>query len=167
MPIDVSASLAMARLPFIPGPRRLRSARRSRRPPGWYGLRLGGALIVASVLAGCGGPADTRPAEWSYISAVIIQPSCATANCHSQLAQRSGVTLDSTFDGYDQLVNRHFVIPEKPESSALVGLLRGQGSRRMPPNFPLPDLDIQLIETWIEHGAKWDLSVPRPMAVTP
>lgn len=140
MSVEVSASLAVVRPPFI--------ARR----------HLGAALFVALAFAGCGGTVDTRPQKWSFISAAIIQPSCATANCHSQLAMRSGVALDSVYDGYDQLINRHFVKVGDPDGSALIGLLRGQGSRRMPPDFPLPDLDIALIANWIAAGATWDLS---------
>ena len=153
----MSASSAVARLPFVWRLKRLKRLRR---------FHVAWGLVLASV--GCGAGAETRPAKWSYISPAIIQPSCATANCHSQLAQRSGVVLDSTYDGYDQLVNRHFVIPGKPDSSALIGLLRGQGSRRMPPDFPLPDVDIKLIEDWIMAGAMWDSSGPQPApSVTP
>src|SRR3954471_8322986 len=114
------------------------------------GLNLGGAL------SGCGSAADSRPDKWSFISTVIIQPSCATANCHSQLAQRSGVTLDTVADGYQQLVQRHFVMPGNPDDSALMALLRGEGSRRMPPDFPLPVADVNLIAAWISDGASWD-----------
>lgn len=124
-------------------------------------------MVLALTLVGCGSSADTRPAKWSFISPTIIQPSCATANCHSQLAPRSGVALDTTFEGYDQLVNRHFVKPGDSEGSALIGLLRGQGSRRMPPDFPLPDVDIQLIADWIDADALWDLASPAPASNTP
>jgi hypothetical protein len=117
---------------------------------------------LALAVVGCGSSADTRPKKWSFISPLIIQPSCATANCHSQLAQRSGVALDTAYDGYDQLVNRHFVKANDSEGSALIGLLRGQGSRRMPPDFPLPDADIELIAAWIDAGAMWDLSSAGP-----
>lgn len=113
-------------------------------------------LCFSAALSGCGSTAESRPEKWSYISPVIIQPSCATANCHSQLAERSGVVLDTVADGYQQLLSRHFVIPQNPDSSALVGLLRGAGNLRMPPDFPLPEADIQLIERWITNGAAWD-----------
>src|SRR4051812_7484176 len=112
------------------------------------------ALSLGGALSGCGSTADSRPDKWSFISTVIIQPSCATANCHSQLAQRSGVTLDTVADGYQQLMQRHFVMPGNPDGSALMALLRGQGSRRMPPDFPLPEVDIALIGAWIADRPK-------------
>src|SRR5690349_17947286 len=90
------------------------------------------ALVLASA-SGCGGQADTRPASWSYLSTAIVQPSCATASCHSQFTARSAVVLDKIRDGYVSLVCRSFVVPSNPDSSALLYLLRAQGSRRMPP----------------------------------
>jgi len=117
---------------------------------------VGLVLVLGGVLTSCGSSEDTRPDKWSFISPVIIQPSCATANCHSQLAERSGVVLDTVANGYQQLTQRHFVMPGDPDGSALMALLRGQGSRRMPPDFPLAEADIDLIGSWIADGAKWD-----------
>jgi hypothetical protein len=113
-------------------------------------------LVLACLMAGCGGQNDTRPAKWSYISAAIVQPNCATANCHSNLSQRSGVELNDMRTGYYQLVCRNFVSPGRPADSALVGLIKGQGSRRMPPDFALPNDDIDLISAWIMNGAAYD-----------
>jgi hypothetical protein len=115
-------------------------------------------LIFACLAAGCGGKADDRPVSWSYISTAIIQPSCATANCHSKLSQRSNVELSSIPIGYRNLVadTNRFVIAGKPEDSALMALLKGQGNRRMPPDFALPNDDISLIGNWIMAGAAND-----------
>lgn len=128
-------------------------------------MRSGGPflLVLASLaIAGCGGTEDTREAKWAYISTAIVQPNCATANCHSNLSQRSGVQLDDIKTGYYQLVARHFVLPMRPDDSALVGLLKGQGSRRMPPDFALPKDDIDLISKWISNGAPYDGPQPAP-----
>src|SRR3569623_2764610 len=82
--------------------------------------------ILGASFGGCGATQVERPAKWPFISAGIVQPSCATANCHSQLAERSGVVLDTVADGYQQLTQRHFVTPGDPDNSALMALLRGQ-----------------------------------------
>ncbi len=128
-------------------------------------------LVLACLVAGCGDPTDTRPAKWSYISTAIVQPNCATANCHSNLSQRSGVELDEIRDGYEQLVGRFFVLPGRPAESALVTLIKGQGSRRMPPDFALPNDDIDLISAWITAGAPYDgpgtTPVVAPLVVSP
>jgi hypothetical protein len=117
-----------------------------------FGLLLLG--VGAGMLgAGCGSQDEERPATWNYIATAIIEPNCATANCHSNLAQRSGVQLDRENRAYHALVDRFFVIPGDPANSALMYLLNGEGTRRMPPDFPLADQDIALIAQWIKNGA--------------
>jgi len=120
------------------------------------------AAVVVAGSAGCGSETDNRPAKWSYISAVIVQPNCATANCHSALAQRSAVDLSHMAGGWERLVGSHFVIRECSAKSPLIGLLRGEGTRRMPPTFALPNADIALIERWIDAGAPYDGPKPAP-----
>jgi len=127
---------------------------------GWCALGLLGFLF------GCGG-AENRPARWSFIAPAIIEPSCATVSCHSAVAQRAGVVLDSRETAYHTLTTRHFVVTCGADAAAacsdtavatseIVVLMRGQGSRRMPPDFALPEADIRLIEKWISNGAHND-----------
>ena len=112
-------------------------------------------VFLSLLIAGCGGTEDTRSRQWAYISTAIIQPNCATANCHSAIAERSGVVLDTITHGYLALVCRHWVVPMQPASSGLLALLSGSGTRRMPPDFALPDHDIKLIGAWIGDGAAY------------
>jgi len=108
------------------------------------------ALCAMACVAGCGSATDNRPAKWSVISATIIEPSCATANCHSEITQRAGVNLSERNVGYQTLIDRRFLIPgDTTESSSLFYLMKGLGSLRMPPDAPLPGADIDLISTWI------------------
>lgn len=121
--------------------------------------RLRSTLLAAAVAAGigCGGTTDDRPKKWSFISATIIEPSCATVNCHSEIAQRAGVDLHDRATGYRDLVDRRFVIPsDQTGSSAILKLMNAEGSIRMPPDSPLPDDDIALIDNWIKAGAPND-----------
>ena len=113
-------------------------------------------VATAAALIGCGSADDTRPARWSFISATIIEPSCATVNCHSKIAERAGVDLHDRATGYADLVMRNFVVPGNPDQSALHYLLRGEGSLRMPPDAPLPEADMLLIDEWIMAGAPND-----------
>jgi hypothetical protein len=116
-----------------------------------------GAGLCCLAAAGCGsGGVDDRPARWSFIAPAIIEPSCATASCHSDVAQKAGVILSDKVLGYNSLVTRHFVIPSNVAQSELLYLLRAQGARRMPPDFVLPEEDILLIQKWIADGAKND-----------
>jgi hypothetical protein len=127
-------------------------------PPMIPGRRL--PLVALAALAlGCGSATDDRPATWSFISATIVEPSCATVNCHSAVAQRAGVDLHDRATGYHALVDRSFVYPgdqSVPGMSPLLHLMNAQGSLRMPPDGALPQADIDLIDKWIKAGAQND-----------
>jgi hypothetical protein len=115
-----------------------------------------GLVTVLWPLGGCGDPVESRPARWSYISAAIIQPSCATAGCHSKTTRTYGLELETREGSFVDLVGGHLVVPGRPADSKLMYLLRGIEVTRMPPDAPLPDADIALIERWILEGAKND-----------
>jgi hypothetical protein len=119
----------------------------------WH-LRVVGVLaaLCAPLVGGCGG-ADDRPAQWSYIYPAIIEPSCATASCHSDFTRRAGVNFGFKDEAYFQMTQRHFVSPGNPDQSEVMYLLTAMGARRMPPDFALPNVDIQIISDWITGGA--------------
>ena len=102
---------------------------------------LGLALFFSvSGVSGCGGLKDERPAKWSYISATIIQPQCATVNCHSAIAMKGAKA-----GGYDF----HDVASGCASWSGTQVLRKNKGKvPRMPPDAPLPAADIELIEQW-------------------
>lgn len=133
---------------------------------------------VASTLLACG--ADSRPASWDYISPVIMQPNCATTSCHSRAAAVAGLDFSDPDRGYISLTGlkvwvvdpggkdgcmnmagvvvcqrnfRPLVTPYNPEQSRLINMLRARGASRMPPDRPLSEPDIRLIERWIRNGA--------------
>jgi hypothetical protein len=127
------------------------------------------ALLLA--LAACQDPGEREP-SWSYIHTAIIGPNCATSNCHSSLGSSvlgtgaAGLQLDQRESSFYLLTGRpcdesgtdgqppsNLVVPGQPESSKLVYLLRGVEVDRMPPDIPLPEGEIELIEDWILEGA--------------
>ena len=114
-------------------------------------IGLGALAAAASALAGCGSSSDVRPTQWSYIAPAIIEPTCATANCHSAFAARAGLDLSTRDTGYNMLLNRHFVIPGHSDTSEIIFLMTAIGAPRMPPDFPLPAADIELIARWIDE----------------
>jgi hypothetical protein len=109
-------------------------------------------------VAGCTTTED-RAADWPTISTEIFEPSCGTAGCHSQWSQVAGVILDSRDAGCQTLVTDPpdgygpFVVAGDPAASQLVYLLHGDEIRRMPPDGPLPEADVSLVEDWIAAGA--------------
>jgi hypothetical protein len=111
------------------------------------------AAALAVAVAGCGSATDDRPARWPFISATIMEPSCATVNCHSAITHQSGVDLSASHVGYQSLVPTYFVFPYDAQNSPVVNLMNAVGSIRMPPDNPLPEADIMLIEKWINDGA--------------
>ncbi len=128
-------------------------------------------LCLALLLtpAGCGSDVDDRDATWALISPLIIQPNCATSSCHGRTAAVAGLDFSTTTDGYKSLLSsslpkrasqpekpRPFLVPFNPAESHLLYMLRADGTGRMPPDRPLPDGDIRLIERWILAGAKND-----------
>jgi hypothetical protein len=125
------------------------------RPPRLAVVAALAALTVATGM-GCGGTNDERPPQWSFISATIMEPSCATVNCHSAITRQGNVDLSSAKVGYQTLVldSTFYVIPKNPDASTVVGLMNAEGSLRMPPDNPLPQADIALIEHWISDGAQ-------------
>jgi hypothetical protein len=130
-------------------------------PPRLPSLAAVVALAAASVAMGmgCGGTQEDRQPQWSFISPVVIEPACATVNCHSAITHQGGVDLSNSTIGYQTLVQNsngmtYYVYPGYPQYSSLITLLNATGSIRMPPDNPLPQADIQLISDWIQQGAK-------------
>jgi hypothetical protein len=123
---------------------------------------VGVAALALASFSGCGTSTDDRPAQWSYIYPAIIEPSCATASCHSKFTDRAGVDFSNEDEAWYQLNCRHFVVPGTggSPSSELIRRLTAQGGPRMPPDFALPAADINLIARWIEAGATDDVVTP-------
>jgi hypothetical protein len=131
-------------------------------------------LLLAGV-GGCGGTTDDRDPTWGYISPVIVQPNCATSSCHSKGDAVAGLDFSTDQSGWNSLRILHLptrpadcpgmgmpcvapearplVTPGNPDESRIMNMLRAEGARRMPPDRPLAEADIQLIGQWILQGA--------------
>jgi hypothetical protein len=127
-------------------------------------FRCGATAVLALACAALGACADVedRPATWSYVHATIIAPNCTTSNCHTDISRAAGISFDDPDEGYRALAGvtcgggtaNDLVVAGQPEVSKLMYLLRGEEIRRMPPDVPLPETEIEIIQRWIEEGAQ-------------
>jgi uncharacterized membrane protein YgcG len=139
-------------------------------------------LALVAVLGVACAKTDDRPAVWTYVSAELFQPNCATASCHSRGIAVAGLDFSDPGRGYKSLTGLHVWIPDPggtiggdcttvggtvycerdralvvafdPAQSRVVNMLRARSAPRMPPDRPLPEADIQLVEAWILDGAR-------------
>lgn len=146
-----------------------------------HNARTGAGLAVAlcACVAGCT-DVDDRPIAWGYLSPAIFQPTCATPSCHSRGTAVAGLDFSDPDRGYASLtalkvrieqepsatdggvgndvasvtVPRQLVTAFSPAESRVVDMLRARGAQRMPPDRPLTEADIALIEAWILDGAR-------------
>ncbi len=124
------------------------------------------------LVGACGSADDDRPADWAYIAPAIIIPNCATSSCHSEAAAASGLDMSTPDKAYKSLMSRKvevvlcsdecesrthprpLIVPGNPDQSRTVNMMRARGAERMPPDRPLAEADIALVERWIAEGAE-------------
>lgn len=150
------------------------------------GIAVAAVALGGGVATGCGAT-DPRPPAWEYISPAIFEPNCATSSCHSRAAAVAGLDFSTPDRGYTSLTqlwvwivdptgtlaegckpmdgkvfcqrqHRPLVTPYDPAESRVVNMLRAASAPRMPPDRPLPEADIRLVERWILNGARKSLS---------
>ena len=102
---------------------------------------------------------------FSQIQTEIFNPSCALAGCHSGSGSPEGMDLDAG-ESYDNIVNvpaaqdstKDRIEPRDPDNSYLINKVRGDGGisgARMPPaGGALSAAKIDMLEKWVEAGAK-------------
>lgn len=129
---------------------------------------MGLGLLVGA----CGSADDNRPADWAYIAPALIIPNCATSSCHSEAAAVAGLDMSTPEKAYKSLTGlkvcrgegcsdkeapptpRPLISPGNPGQSRTINMMRANGARRMPPERPMAEADIALVEEWILNGAK-------------
>lgn len=109
-------------------------------------------LFLILAVAACNAPeVDQRPETAAYISEAILQPYCGRAACHASATAEAGYVFDTVSSSVDSL--HELVTAGHSERSQLYAVIIGEDTV-MPPDVPLPDRDISLIERWIDSGAE-------------
>jgi hypothetical protein len=112
------------------------------------------SLILALAVAACGSSTDDRPETAAYISAAILAPQCGTASCHASGTASHGLVFDTVADSIPSLQSIVQPGDPSPVASELVDVITTTGRHVMPPDHPLPTVDIDLITRWIADGAE-------------
>jgi hypothetical protein len=102
-------------------------------------------VVWAAALTACGTSPDPREPTVEVIALQILAPSCGQVQCHSTATKIQGYAFDTLDDAKAAL--------RRLKSGKLMEVLTADGSERMPPDAPLQDADIALIQTWLDDGA--------------
>ena len=95
-------------------------------------------------------PCDSDSIYFNLQVLPILVSNCAMNGCHSAASAMDGVILSS----YQSVMASGIVTPGNPGNSDLYEVLvETDPDDRMPPNGPLSNQQIQLIQTWIAQGA--------------
>jgi len=133
-------------------------------------------VIFFSMLSLIGCSVTTEPEEtnslpnntsvtFTSVQKEVFDKSCALAGCHSGVDAAAGMNL-SAGSAYANLINivsvRNAIFvrvqPGNSANSFIIKMLRntGENTRIMPPSGTLNESSIQLVENWINNGAKND-----------
>lgn len=111
--------------------------------------RFAPALLASALAAGCG-TADDRPATLEVVAIEILAPTCGAVQCHSTTTRLEGLAFD-TLDAARDSLRRLGV--RGGRGGELLEVIREDGEEKMPPDMPMFEQDVALIEKWIAAGA--------------
>ena len=106
---------------------------------------------------------QSTPPTLTMVQEQVFNKSCALAGCHAGSVPQAGMNLSSG-KAYSNLVNITSILnpkfkrvdPGSSSNSFIIKMLRNTGelTAQMPPSGKLNDSVIQLVEEWIDDGAK-------------
>ncbi len=93
------------------------------------------------------GTTDDRPATVEVVSLEILAPSCGAVQCHSTTTRLEGLAFDTLDEAKASM--RRLDVRAGDGGELLEVILENE----MPPDSPMFENDIHLIEAWIDAGA--------------
>jgi len=98
------------------------------------------ALLASALLVGCG-TTDDRPVTFEVVSLEILAPTCGAVQCHSTTTYLEGLAFD-TLDA----------CRESLRGGEAREILEVIDEQEMPPDSPMFENDIVLLEQWFAAG---------------
>ncbi|MBL0216642.1 MAG: hypothetical protein IPQ07_22510 [Myxococcales bacterium] len=108
-------------------------------------------LALAVGLTACGTTPDERPVTIEVVALSILAPTCGQVQCHSTSTHLEGYafdTLAASKVALGRLVNKSNL-----KRSKLLTVIGPDAEELMPPDAPLAEEDIALIQAWVDAGA--------------
>ena len=84
--------------------------------------------------------------------------------CHNDELKTSELSLATREGALEGGTRGTAVVPGYPEDSLLIAAVEGSGVLQMPPTGFLSDEDVEVLRTWIRHGAAWGEASGEPVA---
>ncbi len=114
-------------------------------------------LLAVALLGACANESTTRETA-SYIIEAILVPHCAHGGCHTSVTKPHNLAFDTIPAAIASMksVDKRspLVTPGDSARSELYTILQYGASGIMPPDAPLAQADIDLIQHWIDDGAE-------------
>lgn len=136
-------------------------------------LGLGVAMLAETVLAAGPNDAPTLRAPISADEAALfenrVRPLLAKHcwACHGAKKQEASLRLDSAESVARGSDNGAVVIAGQPDKSLLVAAVLYEGDIKMPPAGKLPQMEIDVLVTWVKSGAPWPREPKAPQSAGP
>ena len=114
---------------------------------------------MVAALGACGTEDDERPATLEVVTLTVLAPNCGQVQCHSTTTRTKGLAFDTVEEARLTLIYELFIhtavmgVDGTAVENDLMNPIRANGKERMPPDSPLADEDIALIQTWLNAGA--------------
>jgi len=125
---------------------------------------LAGACVALLSLSNVAAIAAAESGEEFFEARVrpILVARCI--DCHGPESQEAGLRLDARQFALQGGENGAAIIPGKPEAGLFRRAIRREDGLEMPPDEPLSDDEIAILERWLKLGAPWPQSdtMPKP-----
>ncbi len=119
-------------------------------------MRCASAIVWVFLMGGTLAAQGPAPVDFARDVQPILRQHCV--ECHGPSQQMRGLRLDRRRDALPNRVgaNGARIVPGNSSASPLYRRLTGNGSgAQMPPDGPLRQEQISVIQTWIDQGAEW------------